>query len=154
MTALSEDGRRPTKVKAPRKQGSSASASPGSGSDDVAALKEALQEQRRALTLLNAEAEKQREAREALEMQLIEANAEIVASWDRRKEMARVIADRDREIKMHRTRRKEMAQVIDQLKADLKLRYEELAALQRHISHSTLQGRTNRLFRRVRKLFG
>lgn len=60
---------------------------------DVEALKRTLQEKRRALTLAQAEAEKERELREALQAQLLDANAEIVASWDRRKEMARVISD-------------------------------------------------------------
>jgi hypothetical protein len=64
-----------------------------SGQQDHESLKRALQETRRALTLTRAEAEKERELREALHAQLLDANAEIVASWDRRKEMARVIAD-------------------------------------------------------------
>jgi hypothetical protein len=155
----SSENRGPAEAAAARKERGGASKTPGS--DQINALKTALQEQRRALTLLNAEAEKQREAREALEIQLIEANAEIVASWDRRKEMSRVIADRDAEIKAQRQRRKEMAQIIDQHKAlvaeqraELQKRYEELAALQRHITQSTLQARAKQFVRRAKKLFG
>lgn len=157
MIASRENGR-PVKAAALREPSSGASKT--SGSDEISALRQALQEQRRALTLLSAEVEKQREAREALELQLIEANAEIVASWDRRKEMSRVIADREAEIKAQRQRRKEMAQIIDAHKAvvaeqtaELRARYEELAALQRHMANFTLLGVAKRLVRRTKKLF-
>ena len=139
-----------------------------SAQQEISALKQALQEQRRALTLLQAEAEKERQLREALEAQLLEANAEIVASWDRRKEMARVITDRERqvaearnEIKAHKQRRHEMAQIITgrgerlaQLQQELETRYQELAALQRHMMLYSPAGWTKLLVRRARRIGG
>ncbi len=65
------------------------------GESELQSLKRSLQEQRRATTLLNAEVQRQIEAREAMEAQLLEANAEIASSWERRKEMTRVIGDRE-----------------------------------------------------------
>jgi chromosome segregation ATPase len=170
-----------------------------SGEQEISVLRRALQEQRRATTLLYAEAEKERELREALEAQLIEANAEIVASWDRRKEMARVIAEQQTQLGQasaelaglkqgrekadkliskleqviaHRDQmisnreqaiakrdealsKRELVIVnrekkIRQLKADLRARYEELAALQRHMVESSLSGKAKRLARRAR----
>ena len=117
-----------------------------------APLKTTVQQLRRAITLLQADLEKEREMREALQMQLIEANGEIVASWDRRKEMARVIADRDAEIKRHKERRKEMAQLIDQQQADLNARYQELAKLQRYTLLWSPPGWVRLLFRKAKRL--
>jgi len=151
---------------------------PDPNETELNAVRQSLQDQRRATTLLNAEVQKQTEAREAMEAQLIEANAEIAASWDRRKEMTRVIADRDSkladamaklaeanaEAKLNRERRKEAAQLvanrdaeISELRADLQDRYRELATLQRRIARTSLSGWAKRLaspfarlFRRVR----
>jgi uncharacterized coiled-coil protein SlyX len=137
-----------------------------SSEQDYDALKGMLQEKRRAFTIMRAEAEKERELREALQAQLLDANAEIVASWDRRKEMARVIGDmrqlvaglknvianREQAIakrdKMLADRQKVIANR-DQKISDL---YEELAALERHIVQSTLSGKAKRLVRRARQV--
>lgn len=183
--APTETNAGPVKSKARQDESGAGLERPDSHDEEIEALKRSLREQRRATTLLNAEVQKQTEAREAVEAQLIEANAEIAASWERRKEMTRVIADRDAklaeansrlrqademerelaelrsEIKASRERRKEIARVvanrdakISQLKADLQARYGELAALQRHISRSSLSGRTKRLVRPVTRLLG
>ena len=181
---------------------------PDSYEEEIEALKRSLREQRRATTLLTAEARTQTEAREALEAQLIEANAEISATRERRKEMTRVIADREArlaeahaelearraeaqaeleasramaeelessrkeldelrfeivglrsEIRANRERRKEIAQVVAnrdakivKLKAEMQARYEDLAALQRHIARSSMTGRAKRLLRPFTRL--
>lgn len=141
--------------------------SPASHEEEIAALRRALQEQRRATTLLRAEAQKQVEAREAMEAQLIEANAELAASWDRRKEMARVIGDRDAKLaKLNREVAQLSARIsgretqianredkIAQLRSELKARYEELGALQRHIARSSLSGRAKRAAAPIKRLF-
>lgn len=95
-----------------------------SGQQDHESLKRALQETRRALTLTRAEAEKERELREALHAQLLDANAEIVASWDRRKEMARVIADQQAKLKPSQDKAVELEQLVskcDEAVANLRL---------------------------------
>jgi hypothetical protein len=79
---------------------------------ELALAKSALQEARRAATLLNAELEELKERRDDLEVELKEARSEVAATRARRKEMARVIANRD---------------------AQLKTRYEELAQLQKQM---------------------
>lgn len=117
---------------------------PDSNEEELNALRRSLQEQRRATTLLNAEVQKQTEAREAMEAQLIEANAEIAASWDRRKEMTRVIADRDSklaaaksDIDALRERQEEMAKTIadrDSELADAKSEIEELRLRQEEMA--------------------
>lgn len=116
---------------APR--GPTASTGEAAQGSDAATLKAMLQEQRRKATLLNAELEKQVEATEALEVQLIEAQAEIQASRARRKEMARVIANREAKI----------ARV-----------YEELAALQRHVVRSQPSAQIRAAAKRIRNVVG
>jgi len=98
---------------------------PGPYLEELNALKQSLQEQRRANTLLNAQVQMQTEAREAIEAQLIEANAEIADSWDHRKEMARVITDRDskltkanRELAQARSEIELLRRQIDELRAE------------------------------------
>jgi chromosome segregation ATPase len=78
-------------------------------------LRRELQEQKRANTLLLAEVEKEREAREALQNQLIQVNAEVLASWERRKEMSRVIGERDAELAALRAREQEFAEALPEL---------------------------------------
>ena len=99
--------------------------------DEVQALKNALQEQRRRLTLLNVDMQREIEAREAIQAQLMDALAELEASRNRRKEMARVIANRDQQ---------------------LQARYAELAALQRHVMRWTVSGRVKSIWRGLRKM--
>lgn len=106
-------------------------AGPSTADEDIQALKCALQNQRRQTTLLNADLQRQIEAREAVQAQLLEALAELTASRDRRKEMARVISDRD---------------------AKVAALYEDLAALERHILRSTWSGKARELFRRTKRL--
>jgi chromosome segregation ATPase len=169
LTPSTQDNVSSAKTKPPRLDPDIAT----SGEQDLNALKRTLQEQRRAFTLMRAEADKERELREALEAQLLEANAEIVASWDRRKEMARVIGDQQAQLaealkeaaaltrgiaslkQVVANREESMAKrdkVISGLKAQLQARYEELAALERHIVESTISGRAKRLARQARKL--
>jgi hypothetical protein len=90
---------------------------------EVNALKTMLQEQRRKTTLLEADIQSHIEARDAIEAQLHEAQAEIEAHRARRKEMARVITNREAKIA--------------RLNEEIAARYEELAALQRHMMRSS-----------------
>lgn len=113
-------------------------ASSSSADDEIQALKRALQDQRRRTTLLNADLQREIEAREAVQAQLMEAHAEVAASRDRRKEMARVITNREQKIAM--------------LNEQLQARYEELAAMQRHVMRSTLSGQIRRAWRGLRKI--
>ena len=117
--------------------GGSSESGPPSIDGEVLALKHSLQDQRRRLTLLNAEMQTQIEAREAVQAQLMEVQMELAASRDRRKEMARVISE---------------------LNGQLQARYEELAAMQRHVIRWSVVWWLKTLFRRVRravrKLFG
>jgi hypothetical protein len=92
--------------------------------NEIDELKKELQEQRRQTTLLNGELHQLKESSEGLE-------AELAASRVRRKEAARVIARRD---------------------ADLQARFEELAALQRYILHSSLSWRSKQLIGRAKRL--
>jgi chromosome segregation ATPase len=111
---------------------------------EVLALKRSLQDQRRRLTLLSADMQRQVEAREAVQAQLMEANIELAASRDRRKEMARVITNREAKVA--------------ELNAQLEARYAELAAMQRHFTRWSITWWIRILFRRlrraVRKSFG
>ena len=127
MTAMADAG-----------TGGSWTAAPPPGDDEIQALKRALQDQRRRTTLLNAEMQREIEAREAIQAQLMEAHAELAASRDRRKEMARVITNRE--------------QKIATLNEQLQVRYEELAAMQRHLIRSTLSGQIKRAWRGLRKI--
>ncbi len=97
--------------------------------EDLYALRRSLQEQRRVTTLLNAEVQKQTEAREAMEAQLIEANAEIAASWDRRKEMTRVITDRDAKLAEAKSQIQAKIEVIADREAKLADAKSEIDAL-------------------------
>jgi hypothetical protein len=90
----------------------------------VSEAKTLLQDQRRRNTLLEAELQQAKEAREAIE-------AELQASRARRKEMARVIARRD---------------------AEIQTRYQELATLQREIVRSTLSWKLRQIWRPFRRL--
>lgn len=117
--------------------GGSSDSEPLSADGEVLALKRSLQDQRRRLTLLNAEMQTQIEAREAVQAQLMEANIELAASRDRRKEMARVITDREARIA--------------ELNAQLQARYEELAAMQRHVMRWSVTWWLKTLFRRLRR---
>jgi predicted RNase H-like nuclease (RuvC/YqgF family) len=109
---------------------------PESSEDELESLKRSVQELRRRTTLLTADLHRQVEAREALEARLIEAHAEIEASRARRKEMARVITARN---------------------AEIQARYEELAALQRHIVQSSpwwkVKASARWVWRRARRAF-
>ena len=116
--------------------GSSESGLP-SAEAEVLELKRSLQDQRRRLTLLNADMQTQIEAREAVQAQLMEAHAELAASRDRRKEMARVIANRDAKIA--------------ELNAQLHARFQELAVMQRHVMWSSPTWWLRTLFRRLRR---
>lgn len=118
--------------------GGSSDAGSSSPNEEIQALKRLLQDQRRRTTLLNADLQRQIEAREAVQAQLIEAHAELAASRDRRKEMARVITDREAKVAA--------------LNDEIRSRYEELAALERHILHSTWSWKTRELFRRTKRL--
>ena len=109
-----------------------------SGGDELQDLKRALQDQRRRATLLSADIQRQIEAREAVEVQLMEVQDELTASQNRRKEMARVITNREAKI----------AQLNEQLQA----RYEELAALQRHMMRLNPLAAAKGLFRRLGKM--
>lgn len=106
--------------------------------EEIQSLTRLLQDQRRRTTMLNADIQRQIEAREAVQGQLIDAHAEIAASRDRRKEMARVITNRNAKIA--------------RLNGELQARYEELAAMQRLVVQSTLSGRIKRAFRHVRRI--
>lgn len=99
------------------------------GAQEISLLKRSLQEQRRALTLAQAEAERERQLREALEAQLLEANAEIVASWDRRKEMARVIGEQQAQLAAAGAGRKQADQNVSRLEKQIARRDEEIASL-------------------------
>jgi hypothetical protein len=88
--------------------------------EQLASVKSSLQASRREATLLKAEVHQLKEQKEALE-------SELAASQTRRKEAARVIARRD---------------------ADIRARYEELAALELHILHSSFSGKLKSLSRR------
>jgi hypothetical protein len=90
-----------------------------------AALKAALQEQRRTTTLLNAQVEDLKERGDDLESELNDARAEVAATRARRKEMARVIANRD---------------------AQLSARYHELARLQQQMVRFDPAWRIRRAF--------
>ena len=89
----------------------------------VSDLTKSLQEERRQKTLMNAELQKRLEVQEQL-------SAELAASQARRKEAARVIARRD---------------------AEIQIRYEELAALERHILHSSISWKVGQLLRRLNR---
>lgn len=102
---------------------------------DVATLRRALQEQRRAATLLHAETEKERQLREALEAQLIEANAEIVASWDRRKEMARVMGELQTRLAQVSAERKDLHQQVAKLAQDISKLEQQVAQRDQMISN-------------------
>jgi uncharacterized coiled-coil DUF342 family protein len=108
-----------------------------SSEEEIQSLKRLLQEQRRRATVLNADIQREIEAREAVQGQLIEAHAEIAASRDRRKEMARVITNREGKIA--------------RLNGELQARYEELAAMQRLVVQSSVKGRIKRLVGRIRR---
>lgn len=84
-------------------------------SDDLDVLRREVEAQKRANILIRAEIEKERNAREALQFQLLETNAEVVASWDRRKEMARVIGERDSELANLRAMQKEFTDALPEL---------------------------------------
>lgn len=86
---------------------------------EIAALKDALQQQRRQATLMDAELHQLRNARDDAENQLFDARAEIAASRSRRKEMARVIGNREEKVAS--------------LNRELEARYKELAMLERHV---------------------
>ena len=106
---------------------------PSPTDDEIEALKRSLQDQRRRSILLNADLQRQIEAREAIQAQLMEAHSELTASRDRRKEMARVIT---------------------RLNAQLDDRFEELAAMQRHLMRWSPAWWLRNLFRRLRALRG
>jgi uncharacterized protein (DUF3084 family) len=97
---------------------------------DIRTLQRALQEQRRATTLLHAETEKERQLREALEAQLIEANAEIVASWDRRKEMARVMGELQTRLAQVSAERKDLTQQVSRLERAVSQREQTISKLE------------------------
>jgi chromosome segregation ATPase len=118
--------------------GGGSEAVPSSADDEIQGLKRLLQDQRRRTILLNVDLQRQIEAREAIQDQLMEAQAELAASRDRRKEMARVITNREAKI----------ATLNDELQG----RYEELAAMQRAIVRSGLIGRTKWIFRHLGKM--
>jgi uncharacterized protein (DUF3084 family) len=101
---------------------------------DIRTLQRALQEQRRATTLLHAETEKERQLREALEAQLIEANAEIVASWDRRKEMARVMGELQTRLAQVSAERKDLTQQVSRLERAVSQREQTISKLEQVIS--------------------
>lgn len=96
--------------------------------EEIGKLKDLLQQQRRQRTLMDADLFDLKRVKETLEGQLAEVQSELAASRARRKEMARVIARRD---------------------AELQARYEELAALERHMLQSSAWGRTKRFFARI-----
>lgn len=106
--------------------------------DEVQALRRALQDQRQRTNLLNADLQRQIEAREAMQAQLMEAHVELSASRDRRKEMARVITSREQKVTM--------------LSEQLQARYEELAAMQRYFVRTTLSGQIWRAWHGLRKM--
>jgi hypothetical protein len=101
-------------------------------------LQAQLQEARRNITLLTADVEREIEAREAVEFQMLEAQAEVASSRARRKEMARVISNREAKI--------------DQLNQELEARYQELAKLQRHLMRLNPIWLTKVAFRRVARV--
>jgi chromosome segregation ATPase len=118
-------------------------ARPGARDDreqQLEALQRSLQEQRRATTLLNAELQKQIEAREAIEAQIVEANAEIAASWDRRKEMTRVIADRDAKLAESLAQLENLRQELAQREAT----QEQLDQVTRELAEARAEAKTNR----------
>jgi chromosome segregation ATPase len=102
---------------------------------DIRTLQRALQEQRRATTLLHAETEKERQLREALEAQLIEANAEIVASWDRRKEMARVMGELQTRLAQVSAERKDLTQQVSRLERAVSQREQTISKLEQVVSN-------------------
>jgi septal ring factor EnvC (AmiA/AmiB activator) len=104
---------------------------PSSADNEIEALKLSLEDQRRRSILLNADLQRQIEAREAIQAQLMEAHSELAASRDRRKEMARVIT---------------------RLNAQLEDRFEELAVMQRHLMRWSPAWWLRNLFRRLRAL--
>jgi chromosome segregation ATPase len=120
---------------------------PASLEAEIEALKRSLQEQRRATTLLNAETQRQTEAREAMEAQLIEANAEIAASWDRRKEMTRVIGDREDKLADAKAEleasREQVARLSEERDSLLALR-DRQAELERELGEARLEANVNR----------
>jgi hypothetical protein len=101
-------------------------------------LQAQLQEARRNITLLSADVEREIEAREAAEFQMLEAQAELASSQARRKEMARVISNREGKI--------------EQLSRELEARYQELAKLQRHLMRLNPIWLTKIAFRRVARV--
>jgi hypothetical protein len=92
-------------------------------------LKHSLQDERRRNTLMAADLHQLAEGREALEVQLRDVQAELAASRSRRKEMAQVISRRD---------------------AALQARYQELAALELHVLHSSWLWKAKGLWRKFR----
>lgn len=105
------------------------------GDQDISALRRALQEQRRATTLLHAEREQERQLREALEAQLVEANAEIVSSWDRRKEMARVLGELQTRFAQVSAERKDLSQQIAKLERTVAQREQTISKLEQIVSN-------------------
>ena len=97
---------------------------------ELKAAKDALQEQRRTTTLLNAQVQELSDRALELDTQLGDVRAELAASRARRKEMARVIANRE---------------------AQLKARYEELAQLQRQIVRSSPLWQMKKSFGRLKR---
>ena len=102
-------------------------AAAASAKQEIAFLKGSRQDERRQMTLLSAELQQVTDARDATEAQLQSVKAELAASQARRKEAARVIARRDGEIQK---------------------RFEELAALERHILSSSLSWKLRNMLQR------
>ena len=109
----------------------SSDVAPSSADNEIEALKLSLEDQRRRSILLNADLQRQIEAREAIQAQLMEAHSELAASRHRPKEMARVIT---------------------RLNAQLEDRFEELAVMQRHLMRWSPAWWLRNLFRRLRAL--
>jgi hypothetical protein len=103
-------------------------AAAASAEQEIEFLKSSRQDERRQKTLLSAELQQVTDAREAIEARLHSVQAELAASQERRKEAARVIARRDGEIQK---------------------RFEELAALERHILSTSLSWKLRTMLRRA-----
>lgn len=99
--------------------------------------KDALQQQRRRSTLLDAERQRAQDVVDALGAELAEAQAESAASRSRRKEMARVITNREEKIAA--------------LRQELQARYEELSLLERQLLRSSPSWLVKTALRRLRR---
>ena len=112
--------------------------------EELKALRQSLQEQRRANTLLNAQVQMQTEAREAMEAQLIEANAEIADSWDHRKEMARVITDRDAKLTKANSEVAQVTSELEKARSEIAEARSEIELLRRRIDELRAESAVNR----------